>query len=363
MDVVEASRLHCQLPAAWTAYSGNPADRKLACSQSVKMTIHMITGIGLLLFFIIQQNTPLLGEGCCLTEDEWSTRVGRCRHAGCRFNRLTASRKRRHTLATFACGLPLNENLIRVPKSTDRMPGWMFFLNLRCTGDFFVKESLSKLIDLVLHLDKHLASMSNSLGGWLYLILFAVVFCETGLIVTPFLPGDSLLFAVGALVALPGTGLSLPLMFVLLTVAAILGDAVNYRIGRMIGPKIFRSDKSRLLNKDHLLKAQLFYERHGGMAIFLARFVPIIRTFAPFVAGAGKMNYLRFWMFNVSGAIIWVGLFLLGGYVFGNLPIVKKYFSLVMLGIIFVSVLPIAFEWWRDRKQAKKADASHSASV
>ena len=226
-----------------------------------------------------------------------------------------------------------------------------------------MKESLAYLIRVILHLDEELSALSNSLGGWLYVILFAVVFCETGLIITPFLPGDSLLFAVGTLVALPEAGLSLPLMFVLLTVAAIMGDAVNYRIGRMIGPKIFRSEKSRLLNRDHLLKAQRFYERHGGKAIFLARFVPIIRTFAPFVAGAGRMNYIRFWMFNVSGAIIWVGLFLVGGYVFGNLPIVKKYFSLVMLGIIVVSVLPIAFEWWRDRKQTLAASASPPAKV
>ena len=226
-----------------------------------------------------------------------------------------------------------------------------------------MKESLAYLIKVILHLDEKLSELSNSLGGWLYVILFAVVFCETGLIITPFLPGDSLLFAVGALVALPDAELSLPLMFVLLTVAAIMGDAVNYRIGRMIGPKIFRSEKSRLLNRNHLLKAQHFYERHGGKAIFLARFVPIIRTFAPFVAGAGRMNYFRFWMFNVSGAIIWVGLFLVGGYVFGNLPIVKKYFSLVMLGIIVVSVLPIAFEWWRDRKQTLAASASPPAKV
>ena len=226
-----------------------------------------------------------------------------------------------------------------------------------------MKESLAYLIRVILHLDEELSALSNSLGGWLYVILFAVVFCETGLIITPFLPGDSLLFAVGTLVALPEAGLSLPLMFVLLTVAAIMGDAVNYRIGRMIGPKIFRSEKSRLLNRDHLLKAQRFYERHGGKAIFLARFVPIIRTFAPFVAGAGRMNYIRFWMFNVSGAIIWVGLFLVGGYVFGNLPIVKKYFSLVMLGIIVVSVLPIAFEWWRDRKQTLAASVSPPAKV
>ncbi len=226
-----------------------------------------------------------------------------------------------------------------------------------------MKESFAYLIDLVLHLDKHLSTLSTSLGSWLYVILFAVVFCETGLIVTPFLPGDSLLFAVGALVALPEAGLSLPLIFVLLTVAAILGDAVNYRVGRMIGPKIFRSEKSLLLNKNYLLKAQRFYEKHGGKAIFLARFVPIVRTFAPFVAGAGKMNYFRFWMFNVSGAIIWVGMFLVGGYLFGNLAIVKRYFSLVMLGIIVVSVLPIAFEWWRDRKQTKTANASNSSIV
>jgi len=226
-----------------------------------------------------------------------------------------------------------------------------------------VKQSFLYVFDLILHLDKHLSTLSNSLGGWLYLILFVVVFCETGLIVTPFLPGDSLLFAVGALVALPSAGLSFPLTFVLLTVAAVLGDAVNYRVGKAIGPKVFRSENSRLLNKDHLLKAQRFYEKHGGKAIFLARFVPIIRTFAPFVAGAGNMNYARFWMFNVSGAITWVGLCLTAGYIFGNMEIVKKNFSLVMLGIIFVSLLPIAFEWWRDRKQQKTTNATNSAAI
>lgn len=226
-----------------------------------------------------------------------------------------------------------------------------------------MKESVVYLIDLVLHIDKHLTALSNSMGNWMYVILFAVVFCETGLIVTPFLPGDSLLFAVGALVALPESGLSLPLMFVLLLVAAILGDAVNYRVGRSIGPKIFNSEKSWLLNKDHLLKAQRFYEKHGGKAIFLARFVPIVRTFAPFVAGAGKMNYFRFWMFNVSGAIVWVGLFLIGGYFFANFPFVKKNFSLVMLGIILLSVLPIAFEWWRDRKNSKAEAAAQTPST
>ena len=203
-----------------------------------------------------------------------------------------------------------------------------------------MKESFAYLIDLVLHLDKHLSTLSTSLGSWLYVILFAVVFCETGLIVTPFLPGDSLLFAVGALVALPEAGLSLPLMFVLLTVAAILGDAVNYRVGRMIGPKIFRSEKSLLLNKNHLLKAQRFYEKHGGKTIILARFIPIVRTFAPFVAGAGSMNYPHFLFYNITGAVLWIAIFVGGGFYFGNAPIVKEHFSIVILVIIFLSVLP-----------------------
>ena len=225
-----------------------------------------------------------------------------------------------------------------------------------------MKESLTYVIDLILHLDKHLSHLSNSLGGWLYAVLFLIVFCETGLIVTPFLPGDSLLFAVGALIALPDAGLSLPLMFILLTTAAVLGDAVNYRVGKLIGPKVFRSEKSLLLNKDHLLKAQRFYEKHGGKAIFLARFVPIVRTFAPFVAGAGNMNYARFWMFNISGAVLWVGLCLVAGYIFGNMEIVKKNFSLVMLGIIVLSVLPIAFEWWRDRRESKRGQTQGGTS-
>lgn len=230
-------------------------------------------------------------------------------------------------------------------------------------GELVVKESLTYLIDLILHLDKHIQALSSSLGGWMYIILFAVVFCETGLIVTPFLPGDSLLFAVGTVIALPDTGLSFPLMFVLLTVAAVLGDAVNYRVGKSIGPKVFRSEKSRLLNKDHLMKAQRFYEKHGGKAIFLARFVPIVRTFAPFVAGAGKMNYARFWMFNVSGAITWVGLGLAAGYYFGKMKVVQENFSLVMIGIIVVSILPIAFEWWRDRRQTHSANTTESPAV
>lgn len=212
-------------------------------------------------------------------------------------------------------------------------------------------DTVKLLIDMILHLDKHLASLSNSLGGWLYTILFAVVFCETGLIVTPFLPGDSLLFAVGALVAVPETQLSFPLMFALLLVAAILGDAVNYSIGRALGPRVFHSETSRLLNRQHLQKAQAFYLRHGGKAVFLARFLPIVRTFAPFVAGIGKMNTLRFWMFNVTGAVCWVGLFLTAGFYFGNMKVVKDNFSLVILGIIVVSVLPVVYEWYKARKE------------
>jgi membrane-associated protein len=224
-----------------------------------------------------------------------------------------------------------------------------------------VVDQVKFLIDVVLHLNRHLADLSNSMGGWLYAVLFAVVFCETGLIVTPFLPGDSLLFAVGALVAIPEAHLSLPLMFVLLLVAAIAGDAVNYSIGRKLGPAVFRSETNWLLNQSHLLKAQRFYERHGGKAIFLARFLPIVRTFAPFVAGIGRMNYSRFWLFNISGAICWVGLFLLGGYFFGNVPVVKRNFSLVILGIIVVSVLPVVFEWYKAVKESREQADSAKA--
>ena len=226
-----------------------------------------------------------------------------------------------------------------------------------------MRESIAWLIDLVLHLDRHLADLSGSLGNWLYVILFVVVFCETGLIITPFLPGDSLLFAVGALVANENSQLNLSLIFVLLTIAAIFGDAVNYAIGRTLGPKVFYSDSSRLLNRKHLLKAQVFYDRHGGKAIFLARFLPIVRTFAPFVAGAGRMNTLRFWMFNVSGGICWVGLFLFGGYLFGNFPIVKKNFPLVILGIIVVSLLPVIYEWYRARRAAPSEDSDVSLNA
>jgi membrane-associated protein len=216
-----------------------------------------------------------------------------------------------------------------------------------------VLETLKQLIDLIRNMDEHLNALSAQAGGWTYAILFAVVFCETGLIVTPFLPGDSLLFAVGALSASEGSPLHPGGLFVLLFVAAVLGDAVNYVIGRSLGPKVFHSESSRLLNRKHLLKAQAFYEKHGGKAIFLARFVPIVRTFAPFVAGIGQMNVFRFWMFNVTGGLVWVGLFVFAGYFFGAQPVVKDNFELVILGIIVVSVLPIVWEWWKARRESR----------
>lgn len=213
-------------------------------------------------------------------------------------------------------------------------------------------DTLRQILDIVRHLDEHLAELSAQMGGWLYALLFSIIFAETGLVVFPFLPGDSLLFAIGALVAVEGSGLSLPLMTVLLLVAAIVGDAVNYAIGRAVGPRVFSKEHSWLLNKKHLLKAEAFYQRHGGKAVFLARFAPLLRTFAPFVAGIGRMNLLRFWFFNVSGGICWVVGFLLAGYFFGNIPAVKRNFEFVILGIVVVSLLPVVIEWYRSRNSS-----------
>jgi membrane-associated protein len=204
------------------------------------------------------------------------------------------------------------------------------------------------LVDYVLHLDHHLVQLIQAYGAWTYLILFAIVFLETGLVVTPFLPGDSLLFAAGALAA--KGAMDVWVLFAILSVAAVLGDSVNYWIGRAVGPRVFREDV-RFLNRKHLDRTHRFYEKHGGKTIFLARFVPIVRTFAPFVAGVGTMNYARFWAYNVVGGVVWVGGFLLAGYWFGNLPVVKNNFSLVILGIIVVSVLPIAYEVLRARRE------------
>jgi membrane-associated protein len=214
---------------------------------------------------------------------------------------------------------------------------------------------LTALIDFILHFDKHLFEFVQVYGTWVYGILFAIVFAETGLVITPFLPGDSLLFATGALA---GAGYLNPwLAAVLLVVAAILGDAVNYAIGKYIGPKAFTATDSsslfhRLLNRDHLQRAHEFFERYGGKAVVLGRFVPIVRTFVPFVAGAGTMSYATFAFYNVTGAILWVGVCLGAGYLFGGIPIVRDNFTLITLGIVFVSVLPVLIELvrhWRKR--------------
>lgn len=204
-------------------------------------------------------------------------------------------------------------------------------------------------IDVVLHLDKHLVDLLTQYDAWIYVILFAVIFCETGLVVTPFLPGDSLLFAVGALAAVDSSGtLNAPLLFVLLAAAAVLGNTLNYSIGRAIGPPAF-SGRYRLLKVEYLRRTEDFFRRHGGMAVALSRFMPIIRTFAPFVAGVGRMPYARFLGYNLFGGILWVTLFLWGGYLFGNIPVVKQNFGIVTLLIIFVSLLPLVFTFFRSR--------------
>jgi membrane-associated protein len=203
--------------------------------------------------------------------------------------------------------------------------------------------SFSELVDIFLHLDAHLDAWAGMLGPWLYLVLFVVIFCETGLVVTPFLPGDSLLFAVGALAA-GENDLRIGVLLGLLVAAAILGDAVNYLIGFWVGPRVFSSEQSRLFNKKHLLRTQRFYEKYGAKTIVLARFIPIIRTFAPFVAGIGKMEYRRFWVYNASGALAWVASFLLGGYLLRNVPGVKQNFHIIIVAIIIISVLPAVIE-------------------
>lgn len=213
-------------------------------------------------------------------------------------------------------------------------------------------ELVQALIDFILHIDVHLAALTADYGVWTYAILFLIVFAETGLVVAPFLPGDSLLFAAGAICAL-GT-LDVTTMILLLIVAAVLGDGVNYAVGQRIGPRVFRSDTSRWFNKQHLARTQAFYDKHGGKTIILARFMPFVRTFAPFVAGIGSMSYSRFLAYNVVGAVLWVGGFGVLGYFFGNQPLVKKNFTLVILGIIVISVMPIVVEFIRSR--SSKAD-------
>ena len=209
-------------------------------------------------------------------------------------------------------------------------------------------EIVQLAIDFILHIDQHLIDITAAYGMWTYAVLAVIVFAETGLVVTPFLPGDSLLFAAGAICAL-GT-MNVWVMIALLIVAAILGDAANYTIGNRLGPKIFSSTTSKLLNREHLNRTHAFYERHGGKTIILARFRPIIRTFAPFVAGIGAMRYRQFAVYNVVGAVVWVASFSLLGYYFGNLDLVRKNFTLVIGVIIVLSVLPAVWEFLRARK-------------
>jgi membrane-associated protein len=210
-------------------------------------------------------------------------------------------------------------------------------------------DFLYSIIDVFLHLDKHLDQVMLEYGTWTYLILVLIIFCETGLVVTPFLPGDSLLFAAGAIA---GRGTLDPwLLFGLLTTAAIVGDNVNYWVGRFLGPRVLTNENSRIFKKAYLDKTHAYFEKYGGKTIIIARFVPIIRTFAPFVAGLGCMTYSRFMSYNVIGGVAWVLICVLAGYFFGNLPFVKQNFSLVILAIIVISVMPAVFEVWRARRR------------
>lgn len=214
-------------------------------------------------------------------------------------------------------------------------------------------EFFKEVVDVILHLDRHLNEWITMFGPGIYFILFLIIFAETGLIIFPFLPGDSLLFALGALTAGEDAALQLPLLCTVLIVAAILGDAVNYAIGRYIGIKLFSNPNSKFFRREHLVRTQKFYEKHGGKTIILARFVPIIRTFAPFVAGMAEMSYPRFALYNISGALVWVLSITVAGHIFGNLPVIKQNFHLVVLGIIVVSFIPVAIEFWKARREMK----------
>jgi membrane-associated protein len=218
-------------------------------------------------------------------------------------------------------------------------------------------ELLKKLFDFVMHLDTHLAALIQNYGLWTYLILFVIIFCETGLVVTPFLPGDSLIFAAGTFAA--AKALNVWSLFLILSAAAVIGDTVNYWVGKIIGPKVFHKEKTRFFKKEYLDRTHNFYEKYGAETIIIARFVPIIRTFAPFVAGIGKMSYGKFLSYNVIGGIGWVAIFTFGGYFFGNIPFVKKNFSIVIIAIILISLVPAVIEVLKHRK--KKPDQKRGA--
>ena len=213
-------------------------------------------------------------------------------------------------------------------------------------------DFLKTVFDFVIHIDVHLSAIIQAYGTWTYLILFLIIFCETGLVVTPLLPGDSLLFAAGTFAAKGDLGVMW--LFILLSIAAILGDTANYWIGDYIGPRVFHKENVRFLNKEYLDRTHQFYEKYGGKTIIIARFVPIIRTFAPFVAGIGSMTYLRFISYNVIGGIAWIAAFVFAGYFFGNIPIVKQNFTIVISAIIVISILPGVIEFIRQRNEHRK---------
>lgn len=217
-------------------------------------------------------------------------------------------------------------------------------------------STMIEFIDFLFHAEIHLREFMTNYGAWIYVLLFVIVFCETGLVITPFLPGDSLLFATGVLAG--ASLIQIEIIVPLLIAAAILGDAVNYGIGRWTGPRVFQSESNFFLRKQYLYKAQAFYEKHGGRAIILARFVPIARTFAPFVAGVGAMQFGRFFAYNVIGGVVWVSLFCGAGYLFGAIPVVQENMKLVIMGIIVISVVPIAWEYYKARRTPENRDAS-----
>ena len=216
-------------------------------------------------------------------------------------------------------------------------------------------DLFKKLVDFILHIDRHLAEIIASYGLWTYGVLFLIIFAETGLVVMPLLPGDSLLFAAGAFCAKPETGLNVHLMALLLFIAAFLGDTLNYWVGRKVGPAVFKREDSIWLRKKHLERAHGFFEKYGGRAVILARFVPIVRTFVPFIAGVGSMTYPRFMAYNLIGGFVWIYFFIYAGFMFGNQPFVQKNFKLVILAIIILSVLPIVVEFYREWRKSRKS--------
>jgi len=219
-------------------------------------------------------------------------------------------------------------------------------------------DLLNTLLEIVLHIDVFIDAQIKLWGVWMYVVLFVIIFCETGLVVTPFLPGDSLLFAAAAVAARPGGPLNIWVLLAVLLAAAILGDTANYWIGAKLGPRLLRNPDSRVFKKEYLDKTHAFFERYGGKTIILGRFVPFVRTFAPFLAGVGEMNYRRFLEFNIIGAVAWVGLFVVTGYFFGRIPAVEENMTLVLLGVVIVTTIPLVIEWVRGRRAEKLAAAS-----